>query len=267
MTLSENFKKQRQESKLSQVELAKKIGVTSQTVAQWESGEVEPEILNLKLLSEVFEISLDKLVTGHDYFSLPFKVGPSYSPWKALRDCLLLMILPQTTLLIYAANYGLKPSWLSLNLLLITIITVFLIYPKTTFFPTNNWLINQNGIKYHQQKKKASLWNRLLKFGFKPTATLLYTDIKKVNFTLLSSESHNNEPLPPLLTSGWAALGYLAKYQGQGHYLEVITKEGASYKLALMWDASHEKKVQQYYHEIAQFFRNKGISVGSNLAR
>ncbi len=212
-------------------------------------------------MSEVFEISLDKLVTGHDYFSLPFKVGPSYSPWKALRDCLLLMILPQMTLIIYSVNYGLKLSWLSFNLLLIALITVFIIYPKTTFFPTNNWLINQNGIKYHQQKKKASLWNRLLKFGFKPTATLLYTDIKKVNFTLLSSESHNNEPLPPLMTSGWAALGYLARYQGQPHYLEVITKEGASYKLALMWDASREKKFKSTIMKLYGFLETKGLAL------
>lgn len=63
--MNENILKLRKGLKLSQEELAEKIGVTRQTISNWELGETQPNVEQLKKLSEVFKISIDELV-GND---------------------------------------------------------------------------------------------------------------------------------------------------------------------------------------------------------
>lgn len=62
MKLGENILKLRKENKLSQEELAEKVGVTRQTISNWELGETEPTPKQLKILSKIFNISIDKLL-------------------------------------------------------------------------------------------------------------------------------------------------------------------------------------------------------------
>lgn len=52
----------RKEQKLSQEKLAEKIGVTRQTISNWELNESSPDLKQAKELSNVFCISLDELV-------------------------------------------------------------------------------------------------------------------------------------------------------------------------------------------------------------
>ncbi len=47
---------------LSQEELAGKIYVTSQAVSRWETGETIPNIDTLKLLSRLFDVSINTLL-------------------------------------------------------------------------------------------------------------------------------------------------------------------------------------------------------------
>lgn len=49
---------------LSQEELAEKVGVARQTISKWELGETSPDIKQAKLLSEIFNVSLDELVNN-----------------------------------------------------------------------------------------------------------------------------------------------------------------------------------------------------------
>lgn len=46
---------------LSQDELAEKIFVTRQAVSRWENGETVPGIETLKLLSKLFDVSINTL--------------------------------------------------------------------------------------------------------------------------------------------------------------------------------------------------------------
>ena len=46
---------------LSQDELAEKIMVTRQAVSRWENGETVPNTDTLKLLSKVFDVSINKV--------------------------------------------------------------------------------------------------------------------------------------------------------------------------------------------------------------
>lgn len=64
MELGKQIKKYRQESQLSQEELANRVYVSRQTISNWENDKSYPDVTSLVLLSEVFQISLDKLIKG-----------------------------------------------------------------------------------------------------------------------------------------------------------------------------------------------------------
>lgn len=64
MELGKQIKKYRLENKLSQEELADRIYVSRQTISNWENDKSYPDINSLVLLSEVFKISLDRLIKG-----------------------------------------------------------------------------------------------------------------------------------------------------------------------------------------------------------
>lgn len=52
----------RKNNKMSQEELAEKIGVSRQTISNWELGETAPDLKQAKELSKILNISLDELV-------------------------------------------------------------------------------------------------------------------------------------------------------------------------------------------------------------
>lgn len=64
MELGKQIKIYRQEEKLSQEELADRVYVSRQTISNWENDKSYPDVNSLVLLSEVFHISLDKLIKG-----------------------------------------------------------------------------------------------------------------------------------------------------------------------------------------------------------
>ena len=64
MELGKQIKKYRQESQLSQEELANRVYVSRQTISNWENDKSYPDVTSLVLLSEIFQISLDKLIKG-----------------------------------------------------------------------------------------------------------------------------------------------------------------------------------------------------------
>lgn len=62
MNLGNNILKLRKNSKLSQEKLAEKIGVSRQTISNWELGETSPNPEQLKLLSKNLNVSIDELL-------------------------------------------------------------------------------------------------------------------------------------------------------------------------------------------------------------
>ena len=60
--LSQNIKKYRKRKRLSQVDLSEKLGVTPQTISNWEKGIREPSISALLELSRIFDITVDCLL-------------------------------------------------------------------------------------------------------------------------------------------------------------------------------------------------------------
>ena len=57
----DNLVQLRKYKKLTQEELAEKVGVTRQAIAKWEAGETVPDLERSRILAEIFEVSLDDL--------------------------------------------------------------------------------------------------------------------------------------------------------------------------------------------------------------
>ncbi|PEQ88753.1 helix-turn-helix domain-containing protein [Bacillus cereus] len=64
MSIGEQLKKLRESKGFSQEDVAKKIGVTRQAVYKWENDKSYPDIDNLILLSEMYNVTLDELIKG-----------------------------------------------------------------------------------------------------------------------------------------------------------------------------------------------------------
>lgn len=62
MEIGSKIKKYREQDNLSQEELADKVYVSRQTVSNWENNKSYPDINSLKLLSNIFDISLDEFI-------------------------------------------------------------------------------------------------------------------------------------------------------------------------------------------------------------
>lgn len=62
MIFNEKLKMLRKESGFTQEELAEKLNVSRQAITKWETGEGTPDIENLKLISNLFNTTIDNLI-------------------------------------------------------------------------------------------------------------------------------------------------------------------------------------------------------------
>ncbi|MDQ0362051.1 helix-turn-helix domain-containing protein [Breznakia pachnodae] len=62
MDFGEKLKQIRKKRNLSQEQLADEMGVSRQAITKWETGRGMPDIENIKIISELFKMSLDELI-------------------------------------------------------------------------------------------------------------------------------------------------------------------------------------------------------------
>lgn len=62
MTLGEKLKSARKSASLTQGQLAEKLLVSRQAIAKWEAGRGMPDVENLKSLSRLLGVSIDRLL-------------------------------------------------------------------------------------------------------------------------------------------------------------------------------------------------------------
>lgn len=62
MNLGKKIAELRKKNNLSQEELAEKVGVARQTISKWEIGDTTSDINQVKIISKIFNISIDELV-------------------------------------------------------------------------------------------------------------------------------------------------------------------------------------------------------------
>ena len=60
-----NNKLLREQNKMTQLQLAEKLGVSDKTVSKWETGKGYPDITLLEPIAEAFQISVTELISGN----------------------------------------------------------------------------------------------------------------------------------------------------------------------------------------------------------
>ena len=66
MEFKVRLKELRIESGFSQVDIAKKLNMSKMAISHWEKGNSEPSIEQLKILSRIFDVSVDYLIGNVD---------------------------------------------------------------------------------------------------------------------------------------------------------------------------------------------------------
>lgn len=66
MSIGLKLKHARLASNLTQEELSEKIGVSQQTISSWENEKSYPDIINIILLSDIYEVTVDSLLKGDE---------------------------------------------------------------------------------------------------------------------------------------------------------------------------------------------------------
>lgn len=64
MSLGEKLLDLRKKAGFSQEEVAEKVDVSRQTVSKWETDQTVPELIKAKLLSQLYNVSYDYLISG-----------------------------------------------------------------------------------------------------------------------------------------------------------------------------------------------------------
>lgn len=64
MEVGQRLKSRREELKLTQEYVAEMLGVSRQTISNWENGRSYPDIERIVRLSDIYELSLDELLKG-----------------------------------------------------------------------------------------------------------------------------------------------------------------------------------------------------------
>lgn len=67
MLLGEKLLNLRKKAGLSQEDVADKLGVSRQTVSKWETDQTVPELAKVKLLSQLYNISYNYLISGSHF--------------------------------------------------------------------------------------------------------------------------------------------------------------------------------------------------------
>ena len=79
MKLEEKLQQLRRQSGLSQELLAEKLGIARQTVSKWETGQAVPELRALIALSDLYGVSIDRLVREEGACATALRSEPASS--------------------------------------------------------------------------------------------------------------------------------------------------------------------------------------------
>ena len=64
MDIGQKLKNARLTAKMTQESVAEQIGVSRQTISNWENNKSYPDIMNVLALSDLYALSLDELLKG-----------------------------------------------------------------------------------------------------------------------------------------------------------------------------------------------------------
>lgn len=105
------LKELRKQNNMTQEQLGERIGVTNKTVSRWETGNYMPPIESLRLLSDIYDISINEILAGEKLSEESFKEAAEENIATALEnkdkevkrfENIMLLIMAITTILAIA---------------------------------------------------------------------------------------------------------------------------------------------------------------------
>lgn len=145
--IAKNIQKLRQEKGMTQAELAEKINYSDKTVSKWERGESLPDIVVLKNVADLFEVTLDYLVE-EEHEGNP--VTREMIDRNYRRNCYIItgtsiFIVALMATLIYVILAMIFPGtaypWLCYAYAVPAALIVWLVFNSIWFTPRKNFLI------------------------------------------------------------------------------------------------------------------------------
>lgn len=140
MDFNEKLKQLRQNKKWTQEELAEKLFISRTAVSKWESGRGFPSIESLKAISQVFDISIDELLSNSELISIAEKDKAQQQKrfqhlLLGILDCMvgLLLFLPifgkaQGERIAFVNMWQLSPETLILKIILLLFVILTMLY-------------------------------------------------------------------------------------------------------------------------------------------
>ena len=74
MTIADRIQSLRKSKGMSQEELADAVGVSRQAVSKWESEQATPDLDKVVIMSDIFEVTTDYLLTALKWFLIGFGI-------------------------------------------------------------------------------------------------------------------------------------------------------------------------------------------------
>ncbi len=91
MSIGERLRERRNALKLTQEEVSERLGVTRQTMSNWENGRSFPDIERVVQLSEIYGLSLDVLLKGDPELMSYLQESTNSSKWFKVFTVLLVI--------------------------------------------------------------------------------------------------------------------------------------------------------------------------------
>ncbi len=145
--IAKNIQKLRQEKGMTQLELAEKLNYSDKSVSKWERGESLPDIVVLKSVADLFEVTLDYLVEEEHIQKEVLTEKKSQNVRKnyyiITGTSIFIVALTATLLFAILAKVlpGTKYPWLCYAYAVPMALVVWLVFNSVWFNPRKNYLI------------------------------------------------------------------------------------------------------------------------------
>ncbi len=145
--IAENIINLRKASGMTQAEMGDLLNYSDKAISKWERGGSTPDISNLKSVADLFNVTVDYLITPHSGDDVPVPRGKANGLYKRHIYITVMSILMVifTAIALYVVLNSLAPhmphKWLIFLYFIPLIMVIWLIYNSLWFNQRKNYLI------------------------------------------------------------------------------------------------------------------------------
>ncbi|MGX7205518.1 helix-turn-helix domain-containing protein [Enterococcus pingfangensis] len=126
MEIGERLKARRTELNLTQESVAEALGITRQTISNWENGRSYPDIERMVRLSDIYSLSLDELLKGDQKMVKQLQENTTINQF--LKRFIFMLLVNVGLMIVLLINQSISDYFILLILALIGVNTLALFY-------------------------------------------------------------------------------------------------------------------------------------------